>query len=251
MTTPEAATERETFEAFLSSLGADGRAAGPEWLRGVGEALFEAMEADAARDWARRVHLELVRLDGEVPFGVVHDWHHRSVQPVLVEASERRGGVAARHQAVADLHERASNGEWIGETAWAAELRPALRELYGYAYAYAYADAYAAAASAAGAYALANGYGEAEAAAYGASYAELNTEANARAHADANALANAPAVAGALAATDPAAYAATYPAARVRAVVRAHAEQDRTRTRDVGARLADGLADSLARVAAA
>ncbi|WP_405362845.1 SpcZ [Kitasatospora sp. NBC_00085] len=249
MTTPEAATERETFEAFLSSLGADGRAAGPEWLRGVGEALFEAMEADAARDWARRVHLELVRLDGEVPFGVVHDWHHRSVQPVLVEASERRGGVAARHQAVADLHERASNGEWIGETAWAAELRPALRELYGYAY--AYADAYAAAASAAGAYALANGYGEAEAAAYGASYAELNTEANARAHADANALANAPAVAGALAATDPAAYAATYPAARVRAVVRAHAEQDRTRTRDVGARLADGLADSLARVAAA
>ncbi|TQF01383.1 SpcZ [Kitasatospora acidiphila] len=249
MTTPEAATERETFEAFLSSLGADGPAAGPEWLRSVGEALFEAMEADAGRDWVRRMHRELVRLDGEVPFSVVHDWHHLSVRPVLVEASERRGGVPARHLAVADLHERASNGERIGETAWTAALGPALRELYEYAY--PYADAHAAAASAAGTYALANGYGEAEAAAYGASYAELNTEANARSHADSNALANAPAVARALAATDPVAYAATYPAARVRAVVRAYAEQDRTRTRDVGARLAEGLADSLARVAAA
>ncbi|GAA2153294.1 hypothetical protein GCM10009760_50860 [Kitasatospora kazusensis] len=248
MTTPAAAVEPLTFELFLASLGGDAGAAGPEWLKGVGEALFEVMAADAGREWARRVHRELVRLDGEVPFTVVHDWHHRSVQPVLAEASTRRGGDAARHRAVADLHERASNGERVGEPAWTAALGPALREMYGYAY--PYADAYAAAASAAGAYASANGYGEDEAAAYGASYAELNTEANARAHADANALANAPAVARALAASDPAAYAATYPAARVRAVVRAYAEQDRTSAGDVGARLADGLADSLARAAA-
>ncbi|KOG87476.1 hypothetical protein ADK38_25235, partial [Streptomyces varsoviensis] len=84
MTLPPAATE--TFEEFLARLqsgraGHEGFPAGsydgapPPWYAQVIGVLFEGQEAATAVAWARRVHGELGRLGGEVPFAVVHDWH--------------------------------------------------------------------------------------------------------------------------------------------------------------------------------
>ncbi|MEU3573821.1 SpcZ [Kitasatospora sp. NPDC036755] len=262
-------TSSETFPAFHSAPGAATRApdgapvaaegrveepaggpAVPPWLAQVAEALSDGMDADAARAWARRVHREVERLDGRVPFSVVHDWYCSAVGPLLAEASARLGGSTAPHRAVLALHERAVDGGPVDEGTWRAALEPGLRELYRHVY--PSAEAHAAAAAAAGAYALANGYDEAEAARFGETYAELNTTANVRSHTDANALANAAAMAAAYAAADPAAYAATWPAARVRAVVRVHADRNDERgERAAWARLAEGLADGLARADAA
>ncbi len=214
----------------------------------VAEVLFDGLDPTEARAWARRVHQELTRLEGKVPFTVVHEWHFGTIGPLLTEVSARRGGSAASHQAVRSLHARALAGEQIAESDWSAALEPALREVYRYAY--AYARAYASASSAARSYALAQGYGEAEATEYGESYAGLSTDANLRAHADANALANAAAAAAAFAAADTDAYAATCPFAQVRACVRAYADQDEGLERDVCARLAEGLLDCLARAVA-
>ncbi|WP_051710011.1 hypothetical protein [Streptomyces sp. NRRL S-350] len=254
-------TPPETSSAFHASPGAAAQAPGgaatpgegpvlPLWLAEVSEALSDGLEAGAAREWARRVRQEAERLDGRVPFSVVHDWYCSAVGPVLAEASVRRGGSTAPHQAVLALHASALKGRRIDEDTWRAALEPELRELFHHAY--PYAEAYATAAAAAGSFALANGYGETEAAEYGETYAELNTTANVRAHADANALANAAAVAAAYAAADPAAYAATYPSARIRAVVRADAGRpDEHGEHTTWARLADGLAAALSRADAA
>src|SRR6202043_3954873 len=51
----------------------------PAWLAQVVTALFDGQEPAAARDWAARIHADLVRLDGRVPFAVVHDWHADTV----------------------------------------------------------------------------------------------------------------------------------------------------------------------------
>lgn len=247
-------TSSETFPASRPSLDAGSRApAGPDWLAQVSEVLSDGMDADAARDWEHRVRRELERLDGRVPFGVVHDWHCSAVGPVLAEASVRHGRSDAPHRAVLALHADALRGGRVDGTTWRAALEPALRELFQHAY--PYAEAYAASAAAAGSFALANGYEPAEAARYGETYAELNTTANVRAHADANALANSAALAAAYAAADPDAYAGTCPFARVRAVVRVAADRQDEHgehgERAVRARLADGLADCLARADAA
>ncbi|MFD4660869.1 SpcZ [Kitasatospora sp. NPDC058444] len=240
-------TSPEPHPAFQSSPGA----AVPPWLAQVSEVLSDGLGgADAARAWERRVRREVERLDGRVPFRVVHDWYCAAVGPMLAEAGARRGGSVAPQQGVLALHGSALDGGRIDESTWRAALEPELRELFHHAY--PYAEAHATAASAAGSYALANGYDAAEAARYGETYAELNTAANVRAHADANALANAAAVAAAYAAADPDAYAATWPSARVRAVVRVHADpRDEQGERAAWARLADGLAACLARADAA
>ncbi|MEZ0089210.1 SpcZ [Streptacidiphilus sp. EB129] len=216
----------------------------PGWLAQVAEVLCDVMGSERAEVWARRVAGELERLDG-VPFSVVHDWHASGLGPLTAEASARRGGDAAAHQAVRLLHLRALAGEQVAEPDWRSALEPALREVYRHAY--AYAEAYATASGAARAFALSRGYDEIEATEYGETYAGSSTEANVRAHADANALAVAAATAAAFAAADATAYAATYPFAQVQACLRAHAELDVVKRQEVGSRLADGLADCLAR----
>ncbi|MGW5938252.1 SpcZ [Streptomyces celluloflavus] len=225
----------------------------PAWAAQLVGVLFDGQDAAAARDWARRVHGELGRLGGRVPLGVVHDWHARVVAPMLAEASVRHGGAAGPHHAVRLLHTRTLAGERVPEADWTAALEPALREVYRHAY--GYADACATAGAQAHAYAIANGFGEERAAEFAETYAQLNTGANARSYADANALANARALAAAYTAGDARAYARTYPFARVQAYAHAHAGRDgaagqEERHRAAYGRLADGLADSLARTAA-
>ncbi|MFJ4920285.1 SpcZ [Streptomyces sp. NPDC088725] len=228
----------------------------PAWPAQVVSVLFNGQDAAGAKGWARRVHTELVRLDGHVPFTVVHDWHAGTVMPLLAEANERHGEGAGAQQAVQRLHARAATGERVAEDEWRAALGPALREVYRHAY--AYEDAFATASANARAYATANGYDEDKAVAFGETYATLNTTANATSYADANALANTAATASAYAAADARAYAEAYPFASVHAYALAHAHahtgQDEAAERDerlrvAYGRLADGLADSLARAA--
>ncbi|MEU7042164.1 SpcZ [Streptomyces varsoviensis] len=262
MTLPPAAPE--TFDQFLARLE-EGHAAGSydgapaPWPAQVIGALFDGQDAAAAAKWARRVHGELARLDGQPPFAVVHDWHANTVTPMLAGAATRRGDDAGAQEAVRALHVRALAGERIGAEIWEAALVAALPEVYQHAY--AYDEAYATASADAHAYAMANDYGEQKAAAFADNYAKLSTGANASSYATANALANARAAAAAYASGDSGSYAETYPFAYVRASVLALADregaggQETTEDRDerrraACARLAAGLADSLGRTAA-
>lgn len=212
----------------------------PDWLVQVAGALWDGQDPDAAGEWARRVHDACVRLDGRVPFGVVHDWHARTVAPLL--------GDAGPQEEVRALHLGALAGEPVAEDTWAAALEPALRDVHRRAY--PYADAFATDVANALAWARTNGYGEAEAEEFADGYARLNAGANATSSADANALVHARALAGAFASADAAAYAASYPFASVNAYARALAGQDAAGGRAACGRLADGLADSLERAAA-
>ncbi|MEV5595504.1 SpcZ [Streptomyces sp. NPDC052496] len=234
--------------------GADGTDA-PAWLVQTAAALFDGQGAEAAESWARRVFEQVARLEGRIPLSVVHDWQVRTVLPVLEAASVRRGGTGAELEAVRGLHERALAGGRATEGEWAAALEPALREVYRLAY--AYADAFATAAANARAYAAANDYGEQKTAEFAEYYAKLNTGANARSFADAHALANSRALAAAYAGADARAYTEAYPGAYVHAYALAEANrevadgQEDERRRAAYGRLAEGLADSLARAAVA
>ncbi|MEV0279655.1 SpcZ [Streptomyces sp. NPDC050610] len=262
MTLPPAAPE--TFDQFLARLE-EGHAAGSHdgapapWSAQVIGALYDGQDAATAAKWARRVHGELARLDGPVPFAVVHDWHASTVAPLLAETAARRGDDAGAQEAVRALHVRALAGERVGAEAWEAALGAALAEVYQHAY--AYDEAFATASADAHAYAMANDYGEQKAAEFADSYGKLSAGANARSYAAANALANARAAAAAYATADARAYAETYPFAYVRAYILALADGDcaegqrdagaqEERRREACAQLADGLADSLGRAAA-
>ncbi|MBC2876591.1 SpcZ [Streptomyces sp. TYQ1024] len=222
----------------------------PDWLVQLTGALWDGLEPGTAGEWARRVHDACVRLDGRIPLTVVHDWHARTVVPLLA------GPGATPYEAVRALHLRAAEGEPVAEDAWAAALESALRDVHRRAY--PYADAFATAASNALAWARTNDYGEAEAREFADGYAELNTGANVTSYADANALVHARALAAAYAAADPAAYAACYPFAAVNAYALALAGQGtdtvdgrEERRRAACGRLAAGLAGSLERAAGA
>ncbi|MEU3187614.1 SpcZ [Streptomyces sp. NPDC006923] len=258
MSRPPAAVE--PFPHFLARLeavpeppGDKGPAETPPWPAQVVAALFEGQDPAVSKDWARRVHSELVRLGGQVPFTVVHDWHARVVVPMLAEASARDGGDTAPQRALLHLHTRALAGERIGEAEWSAALGPVVREAHRRAY--AYEDAFATAYAGAHGYARANGFEESAAAEYAGTYATMNTGANAESYADANALANTPVLALAYATGDARAYAEAYPFAQARVCAHAHAGRRQAegrpeRLRAAHGRLADGLAEALARAAA-
>ncbi|MEV8525366.1 hypothetical protein AB0451_14615 [Streptomyces sp. NPDC052000] len=117
------------------------------------------MPTTAGTAHTSRIRHELARLDGQVPFRAVHDWHARTVVPILVEASARGDEGAGLQEAVGQLHARALAGERIDAAVWTAALEPALREVYRRAY--PYAEAHATASANAHAYAMANDYGAA------------------------------------------------------------------------------------------
>jgi hypothetical protein len=269
MSRPPAAAA--SFDRFLARLEAgmaapaphaDGESASgsdlPDWLWQVVAVLYDGQHAAVSKDWARRLHGDLERLGGAVPFAVVHDWHAHDVAPMLAEASARRGWSEEPQQAVRRLHTRALAGEQIDEAEWNAVLEPVLREAYHLAY--AYADAFANAYAGAHEYAIGNDYGQERAAEFAGTYAELNTSANAASFADSNGIASAAATAAAFAAADAHGYAEACPFAHVQVYAHACADQDRTaaqqqraaqdeRLRTTYRRLAEGLADSLARAA--
>ncbi len=205
----------------------------PAWTARLLDALYEGLLAEDAniQDWAAKVHAELVRLAGRLPFAVLHDWHADTVLPLLepvIGTSELAG-----------LHAQAGAGKGVPAETWWVALEPALRAIYHRAY--DYDSGYAVNYANAEVYGLANDFGEEGTREYAGYYAELATGANRRASADANAIAVGRALADCFAAADPIGYAESFPDAAVRAYARAAGGSDAYR------RLADGLTDSLAR----
>jgi len=208
----------------------------PAWTARLLDALYEGLLAEDAniQDWATKVHAELVRLAGQLPFSVLHDWHANTVLPLLepvIGTSELAG-----------LHAQAGAGKAVPAETWWVALEPALRAIYHRAY--DYDSGYAVNYANAEVYGLANDFGEEGTREYAGYYAELATGANRRASADANAIAVGRALADCFANSDPIGYAESFPDAAVRAYARAAGGSEAYR------RLADGLADSLARARA-
>ena len=131
----------------------------PRWLAQIVVHLFDRQLFDDACDWGLRFYKALDRLDGNVPFSVVHDWHATVVTVLGIEAAQKSGSDLKPHEALQALHRRALAGEIIDVSEWRTVLRNA--DAYANAYAYAYANAYAYAYADADAYA--NAYADADA----------------------------------------------------------------------------------------
>lgn len=204
----------------------------PAWTARLLDALYEGQSAGDADEWLARVHVELSRLTGQVPFSVVHDWHAGTVLRLLEPVCGRSG--------LAGLHAQAGAGRNVPAETWRAALEPVLRAIYHRAY--DYDSGYAVNYANAEVYGLANDFGEEGTREYASYYAELATGANRRASADANAIAVGRALADCYATSDPTGYAESFPDAAVRAYAQAAGGAALAYRR-----LADGLADSLAR----
>ena len=147
----------------------------PRWLAQHVVWFFDGQNIDDAKDWGARFYAELARVNGNVPFSVVHDWQANFVCPLAIEVAEKRTRDTAPHAAVQELHKRALAGDLAGKEEWVAKLRLA------YAYAAAYADAYA--------YADADADADAYADADADAYADADADAYANAYANAYAYA--------------------------------------------------------------
>ena len=130
----------------------------PRWLAQMVPAFFDKQEQDTAFMWGLEFTAELARLNGNVPFSVVHDWHANAVCPLGIEAAEKRGRDPNPHKALRALHLRALAGEKISADEWCPILRTA--------YANAAAD-------------YANADANAEASAYAKTYVNADANANA------------------------------------------------------------------------
>jgi hypothetical protein len=276
-------TDRPAGEAHLQRLldllsaGSDQPLALPSWLPPVLATLIDGCGsgAGAEPEWLRRIGGRLRDSGGAVPFAVVHDWQAHTVLPMLLavleasSAASASGGTGSSEgvgsseafEAVAALqrlHGQATAGEPAEAPVWEAALRPVLHQLYRLAY--DYAGSYATAHASASTYATANNFSPAGAVSFAESYAAYSAEANRQSFAESNAPATAAALAAAYAqhgsTAAEVAYAEAYPFALVRACARAStgaraapdSDEQGGRGQAAYLRLADGLADSLARV---
>ncbi|MFE2140076.1 SpcZ, partial [Streptomyces sp. NPDC059466] len=108
-----------------------------------------------------------------VTLDVVHEWHLRTVVPLLTEATARSGRVTAACARLAAVHGRAREAVAVEEEEWFDVLEPVLRQVYRDAYGFqrAFAAAYENARSSADA----NGNHPARAPRYGPHHPEFNT----------------------------------------------------------------------------
>lgn len=141
----------------------------PRWLAQMVPAFFDNQKEAEAKEWGLAFYKALARINGEVPFRVIHDWHASTVCALAIEVAEKRGVDPAPHKKLQALHAAARDEAKISADEW----RPVLKDAYANAYAYAYAKVNA----------DANAYANADADAY----ANANAYADAYANADANA----------------------------------------------------------------
>ncbi len=83
----------------------------PRWLAQMVPAFFDRQKLDDAKEWGVRFYAALAKLDGNVPFSVVHHWHAHTVCHLGIDAAEKRGRNTAPHKALQALHLRALAGE--------------------------------------------------------------------------------------------------------------------------------------------
>ena len=63
----------------------------PRWLAQMVPWFFDNQNFDDAKSWGMRFYGELARLNGDVPFVVVHDWHAHFVTPLGLKWRKIRG----------------------------------------------------------------------------------------------------------------------------------------------------------------
>jgi hypothetical protein len=227
----------------VSSLSLDPHST-PAWLSQLAALIFDCSDDPFRKAWTEQLRAALTRLDGAVPFRLVHDWHANSVSSLVIESCAQRGLSVQEHEDVRKLHRDAWDGRSVGEETWRGTLESALHALYFRSY--PYDEAFALAASLANSYARSHGASTDEASKYGETYAELNTGANARLFSAANAKANSRAYAAAFARSDHNLLARAYPSAYVQACV-SLARTEHSGGAIAYARLGKGLIESMGR----
>jgi hypothetical protein len=114
----------------------------PFWLAKAADNLFDARLIQAApmfpdgsaKTWGVRFYGELKRLDGKVPFSVIHDWHATTIGPLVVEFSRRPepnpwlGEEIPK--ALEDMHAAALAGRQIAANEWRPVLLDAFRHIH-------------------------------------------------------------------------------------------------------------------------
>jgi hypothetical protein len=114
----------------------------PLWLAKAAGSFFDArlvegapiFPDDAAKTWGLKFYGELKRIDGKVPFSVIHDWHANTVGPLIVKVSECdepnpwRG--VDRPKALQGLHAAALAGRQIAAGEWRPVLLDAFRHIH-------------------------------------------------------------------------------------------------------------------------
>jgi hypothetical protein len=142
-------TPRRLPSGILKILGEEIREASdcpstvmPLWLAKAVPSLFEARfpqgyglpAPDAAKTWGLKFYNELKRLDGKVPFSVIHDWHANTIGELIVKASTLidanawRG--AERPKALQALHADALAGRPISADEWRRVLYDAFLHIH-------------------------------------------------------------------------------------------------------------------------
>ena len=106
----------------------------PLWLSHSAFRLFRGQSLDSAKAWGSQFYAELKRLDGRVPFSVVHDWHANIVEPFVIEFSQRPEPnpwrSAGRPQALQALHASALGGDKIPADEWYRVLHDAFLHIF-------------------------------------------------------------------------------------------------------------------------
>jgi len=158
----------------------------PRWLAHHVVYFFDNQNFDDAKKWGLEFYAELKRLNGAVPFSVMHDWQATTVAQLSFELADKKKLDKAPHLAKQALHLRAMAGDVAGIDEWRTTLKPAFEAVYLTCYADA-ADAYINAdadadAYADDAYAYAN-----DAYAYPDASANASANASAKANIDAGA----------------------------------------------------------------
>ena len=106
----------------------------PLWLAHTASRLFRAQPLDRAKEWGLQFYAELKRLDGKLPFTVIHDWHANVVEPFAIKFSKRRGPnpwrYVERPKALQSLHAGALSRDKIGIDEWRHVLCNAFSHIY-------------------------------------------------------------------------------------------------------------------------
>jgi hypothetical protein len=105
----------------------------PRWLAQMVPYFFDNQKSDDAFGWGERVYAELARINGNVPFSVVHDWQANVVGPLAIETAKKRKRDVKPHEDKIALHQRALAGDVANKEEWVETLRPAYADAYAYA----------------------------------------------------------------------------------------------------------------------
>ncbi len=130
----------------------------PRWLALLVPWLFDNQAKADALDWGSRFYRELARLDGRVPFSVVHDWQGNVIGSLAVEMSTKRGSKVEAHEALRAMHAEALAGKSFTADEWRPVLKAAFIDADAFSSANANDLAFASALASANASASANAY---------------------------------------------------------------------------------------------